>query len=222
MFLTRLRINPARRGARALLVSPQKMHAAVLAGFADPPVGASGSRVLWRVDEDDRHTVRLYVVSPDRPDLSHLVEQAGWPTTEPWQSRPYDGLLQSLAKGQQWAFRLTANPVRSRRRTAESERSQPFGHVTVAQQLGWLTDRAERGGFTIVGNELGEPNLLVHRRRMWRFTRVRGERPVTINAVTFDGVLEVTDPEALRRTLTAGLGRAKGYGCGLLTLAPVG
>lgn len=37
--------------------------------------------------------------------------------------------------------------------------------------------------------------------------------------VTFDGRLEVTDPAALRRTLTLGLGKAKAYGCGLMTLA---
>jgi CRISPR system Cascade subunit CasE len=38
--------------------------------------------------------------------------------------------------------------------------------------------------------------------------------------VTFDGRLEVTDPDALRRTLTQGI-RAKAYGCGLITLAPL-
>jgi len=42
---------------------------------------------------------------------------------------------------------------------------------------------------------------------------------VTLVTVTYDGLLEVTDPDALRRTLTRGLGRAKAYGCGLLTLA---
>lgn len=39
--------------------------------------------------------------------------------------------------------------------------------------------------------------------------------------VTFDGRLEVTDPAALRRTLTQGIGKAKAYGCGLITLAPL-
>ncbi|MFD5550034.1 type I-E CRISPR-associated protein Cas6/Cse3/CasE, partial [Streptomyces goshikiensis] len=42
---------------------------------------------------------------------------------------------------------------------------------------------------------------------------------VPLVTVTFDGCLEVTDPAALRRTLTLGLGKAKAYGCGLMTLA---
>jgi CRISPR system Cascade subunit CasE len=43
---------------------------------------------------------------------------------------------------------------------------------------------------------------------------------VTVTRVTYDGRLRVVDPDALRRTLTAGLGKAKAYGCGLMTLAP--
>ena len=38
--------------------------------------------------------------------------------------------------------------------------------------------------------------------------------------MTFDGSLTVTDPEKLRHALSNGIGRAKGYGCGMLTLAP--
>jgi CRISPR system Cascade subunit CasE len=45
-------------------------------------------------------------------------------------------------------------------------------------------------------------------------------KPVNVVTVTFDGRLEVTDPDALRRTLTQGI-RAKAYGCGLITLAPL-
>ncbi|MEV5086000.1 type I-E CRISPR-associated protein Cas6/Cse3/CasE, partial [Streptomyces sp. NPDC056159] len=53
---------------------------------------------------------------------------------------------------------------------------------------------------------------------------VQGGRraPVSLVTVTFDGRLEVTDPQLLRRALTQGIGKAKAYGCGLLTLAPLG
>jgi CRISPR system Cascade subunit CasE len=37
----------------------------------------------------------------------------------------------------------------------------------------------------------------------------------------FEGRLLITDPDALRAALVTGIGPAKGYGCGLLTLAPV-
>ena len=66
-------------------------------------------------------------------------------------------------------------------------------------------------------------NLLVSLvdRRVENFVRVKGEdkRPVTLKLATFQGTLKVTDPRALRSALANGIGRAKGYGAGLLTLA---
>ena len=70
MHLSRIQINPARRGGRRLLGSPQAMHAAVLASFPDGE-GDRG-RVLWRVDRDE-HRVWLYVVSRPVPDFGHIV-----------------------------------------------------------------------------------------------------------------------------------------------------
>ncbi len=42
---------------------------------------------------------------------------------------------------------------------------------------------------------------------------------VTLTTVTYDGILQITDADAFRRALTNGIGHAKAYGCGLLTLA---
>jgi len=219
MFFTRFQINPTRRGARKLLASPQAMHAAVLAGFAQPDGHTrEGCRTLWRLDRSD-HQILLYIVSPGEPDLAHLVEQAGWPTTETWQTRPYHGLLSSLDKGQRWAFRLTANPTHEGRPPGGTTDTKRFGAVTVEQQREWLTRRAENAGFTICHQTDGELNLVVHQRNTLAFTRIRGQRPVTLVTATYDGVLLVQDPERLRNTLTNGLGHAKAYGCGLLTLA---
>ena len=44
---------------------------------------------------------------------------------------------------------------------------------------------------------------------------------VTINRTVYEGVARVTDPDALRHALVAGIGRSKAYGCGLMTLARV-
>ena len=214
-------MNTARRGARKLLASPQAMHAAVLSGFPRPEDHTrDDARTLWRLDQQHRQTL-LYIVSPTAPDLTHLVEQAGWPTsTEGWQTRPYDRLLGSLDKDQQWAFRLTANPVRTGRKTDTSPTTQRFGQVTAAQQIEWLTSRAERNGFTVARQDDGELNLRSYNRQVHRFGRNRGERPVTLVTATYDGVLEVTDPNLFRRVLTQGIGHARAYGCGLLTVAP--
>src|SRR5699024_12826792 len=50
----------------------------------------------------------------------------------------------------------------------------------------------------------------------------RGERaPAAPVTATFERRLRATDPDLLRTTLLSGLGPAKRYGCGLLTLAPL-
>lgn len=222
MYLTRFQINTVRRGARKLLASPQALHAAVLAGFPSREDHTTdGARTLWRLDTSPNKQTFLYIVSPSRPDLTHLVEQAGWPTTETWQTRSYDSFLDSLEKGQRWAFRLTANPTRSGRRSDKSPDTQRFGAVTVAHQTEWLTKRAEKNGFSINHQADGQLNLVIHQRRTLTFKRNHGERPVTIVTATYDGVLTVEDPIVLRRTLTCGIGHARSYGCGLLTLASV-
>ncbi|MEV8311827.1 type I-E CRISPR-associated protein Cas6/Cse3/CasE [Streptomyces flavidovirens] len=254
-FLTRFRVNTARPGARRLLSSHQSVHAAVMSSFpallptdSAGPGQADAPRVLWRLDHNARAEVFLYIVSPDRPDLTHLVEQAGWPAaaTDPstpgWQSRPYTPLLDRLTQGDTWAFRLTANPVHHIRRK-DGEPTKRTAHLTPTHQKGWLLERQDRCGFRILEKPADKRllpsgttyqkrehhgdryELTVRDQRAVSFTKHRQadaskQRPVSLVTVTFDGHLQVTDPDALRRTLTQGLGKAKAYGCGLMTLAP--
>jgi CRISPR system Cascade subunit CasE len=223
-WLSRVELNPARRTSRGVLGSPQSMHAAIMAAFPGQLSARSSQRVLWRLDPAPG-VVRLYVVAPEEPDFTHLVEQAGWPTlSTTWQTRDYEPLLAKLTAGQPWAFRLTANPARSRR-AAEGAETQRYGHVTVAQQQGWLASRAAAAGFDLVpatGTDGGgDPadGVVVRDRSTMRFRR--GEGTVTIARATFEGRLIVKDADVFRQTLVGGIGPAKAYGCGLLTVAPV-
>ncbi len=214
-FLSQVPINRSRRGAHKLLGSPQAMHAAVMASF--PPSAHDGSdRVLWRVDESGNATY-VIVVSPHRPDFTSLIEQAGWPMSdqEPWVTRDYQQLLVRVADGGTWRFRLQGNPVRSPKAIGK-----PVPHVTADQQREWLISRAERHGFSIPSHSgddgISAPQVVVSNRRTRKFRR--GDATVTIATAQFDGLLVVRDAESFRRCLVAGLGRAKGYGCGLLTI----
>lgn len=219
MYLSRMELNPARRGAQKLLANPQAMHAAVLAAF---PHGTE-SRPLWRIDRD-RDGVKLYVLSSGRPSFEHLQEQAGWSEQMTWESRDYAGLLARLQVGQQFAFRLTANP--SHVVTDSEGRKRRFAHVTIEQQTRWLVERADTLGVRFLpatGTEAedvkgADAAVTVTERGTVRFPR--GGQTVTLGTARFDGLLEVANVDALRRALLAGVGRGKAYGCGLLTLAP--
>ena len=232
MYLTRFRINTARREGRELLGSPHRMHAAVNMSFPDPPSrDGSGPRVLWRIDRNSSAEVLLFVVSPRRPDMTHLVEQAGWPAAETpgWQTYDYSTFLGRLTQGSKWAFRLTANPVHKIRRK-DDEPTKRTAHITPHHQMAWLLAQQKRAGFVVLEKpeakrllpEGDELQLIVRDKRDLRFAKVSEGRTVQLMTVTFDGRLTVTDPGLLRRTLTQGLGKAKAYGCGLMTLAPLG
>ena len=113
MHLTRFEIDPVRRGARHLLASPHRLHAAVLAAFPESSEEESEGRGLWRLDEG-RHDVVLYIVSLGKPDLTHLVETVGRPIYG-WRTRCYLPFLDRLTTGERWAFRLRASPVHNAR-----------------------------------------------------------------------------------------------------------
>ncbi|MEU0650271.1 type I-E CRISPR-associated protein Cas6/Cse3/CasE [Streptomyces umbrinus] len=244
-YLSRIRINPLRAESRKLLASPRALHAAVQGGIPSPP---TEERTLWRLDADNPHRPHLFVLTTDKPDWTHLVEQAGWPAAdgEHYALRDYAPLLQQLATGRSFAFRLTANPVQNTNRPdkptprqqqrieAGERRSFRLGHRTAAAQLNWFLTRTTRWGFDIptaphldeTRDHDGEPPRDVRittrqRRAFGKGTLTTKEAHVVMNAVTFEGSLRITDPALLTERLLTGIGPSKAYGCGLLTLAPL-
>ena len=219
MFLSRMFLNPRRRDARRLTADPQAMHAAVMSAF--PPDAHDAGRVLWRID-DDADRLSLFVVSPTMPSFDHLQEQAGWSNQPTWDVRPYAQVVDRLMKGQEYSFRLAANPVRIV--TGDDGVKRRHAHLTAPQQLSWLIDRSDRLGVefpSATGLLEGEPSIAevaVTGREQLRFRR-QGH-PMTLTRVRYDGQLRVVDPAALRAVMIDGIGKGKAYGCGLLTLAP--
>lgn len=228
MYLTRMPLNAARWETRRLMASPYRLHAAVEAAFPPGMVTSDGDgRVLWRLDKrtDKPQAFWLYIVSPEKPDLTHVVEQAGWPVHERlWETKDYRPFLDRLENGQRWEFRLKANPVRKvrkdkGRRPDESVVGTLQGHVTVEQQVEWLVSRAEAHGFELPFDANEKPAVIVSQRNREVFRR--GSDEVTLSTAVYDGTLTVTDADLMRAALCQGIGRAKGFGCGLLTIAPV-
>lgn len=231
--LTRVYINRQRRGGSRLLADAQSMHAAVRSAFP-PDLDESKSRVLWRVDHHEHHSV-LYIVGPEEPVVDHIVDQAGWPS-RPGESVVYDRFLDGIMKGQRWRFELVANPTYSV--YEQGKRGKVKAHVSAAHQLDWLYKKAPGCGFALAPpieeKSTNEPASnwsvfdapQVTERWTDVFQRDKGRnrrsQPVRIAKARFAGTLEVVDAAALRSCLQLGIGRGKGYGCGLLTLAPCG
>jgi CRISPR system Cascade subunit CasE len=183
-----------------------------------PALAHAEGRVLWRLDRDNSHQPLLYVLTPLPFDFTHIAEEAGYPTLDPaFETLPYDRLLARITLGSEYVFRLTANPVHHGRGASQAEISHRFGHVTVKQQLDWLTSRAASHGFAIPASSVGKPEVVLRDRRTVRFRR-NGSGQITLATATYEGRLQVSDVNLFRDSLTHGIGPGKAYGCGLLTL----
>ncbi len=233
-YLSKIPINPLRRGAQRLLRSPQALHAAVLGGLATQPVA---ERVLWR-DERDGPACHLLVLTQSQPSWEHLVEQAGWAGSPSGGALTRDlrPLLDLIVKGREFSFRVRANPTQSLKKPEHPTASQQrvsedrartrgtrVGHRTIEHQLRWFVEQgggpASRWGFTVNEDGISSVNLL--EREHISFSKGQGSHRVTLDRVTYGGTLTVVEPDRVRQVVLGGLGGAKAYGCGLLTLAPV-
>ena len=205
MYLSRAELDPTRRSTMIALNSPQKFHGAVENSFL-----GERRRRLWRLDTLGEK-LYLLLLSEDIPDLTGLCAQFG--TGAPPETRSYEPLLERVTPGSCWQFRLTSNPTRSQKNPTDPQaRGLLKPCYLEVEQEDWLMEQAGKHGFTVQ-----EGAFRVTRKLTYHFSK-EGKRPVTLLAVTYEGVLQVTDPEAFKAMLCQGIGRGKAYGLGLMTI----
>ncbi len=207
MILSRVELNPVNRATLRLLSSPHCIHGAVESCFP-----GERKRRLWRIDPLNGKWY-LLILSDEEGDFSKMAFQYGFPGEEgSVVSKPYDPFLDRLNEGMKLRFRLKANPVRSDFKQAKGGRGKVRA-LTVEQQGEWLISRAEKLGFSINPEEFE----VIHSE--WQHFAKNRKHKVSMKTATFEGVLTVVDGEAFRKTLVDGVGRAKAYGCGLMTVS---
>lgn len=109
-------------------------------------------------------------------------------------------------------FRLRANV--SRRRASDRKR---MGILNMNEQMDWLHRKSQSSGFDLISASITDCPGMVYSTR---------EDPdykiplIAITPVTFEGSLRVRDSALFDQTLRSGIGPGKGFGCGLLSLAP--
>lgn len=225
MFLSRLHLNPRSRQVRRDIVDCHQLHRTVMVAFPDLDGGRAGASILHRL-ESDRNPAVLYVQSALEPRWDVLP---GGYLHQDWMGdavpavRPLDAAWGALRAGQQLRFRLLANPVQ-RLRTDDRSSGPRVPIRDPQQQLEWLARKAERGGFTLLSTREDSAVPAVQAveagARHGRRVHNEGKRRLTFAGVLFDGRLQIDEPDAFRRTLREGLGPAKAYGYGLMSIAP--
>jgi CRISPR system Cascade subunit CasE len=248
-FLSKIHINPARKTGREMLRNPHLVHGMVLHGIPGEPTGERTLWRLDSPNPYRPHLLVLTDTKPDWTHITEQAGWPQ-SDSEHFAIRDYNTLFAHLATGREFAFRLTANPVENtmtpvkptaaqqRRRAAGETRGFRISHRTAAHQLDWLLRRTDTCGFTIPPARTATPapglgetptpasDVRIVAREQRRFhKKTNGSdakgRLITLTTVTFEGRLAVTDPAVLRDKLLTGIGPAKAYGCGLLTLAPL-
>lgn len=162
----------------------------------------------------------FYMVSKDAPQsVNGLLAQ----------SKAYDP---KITAGSQFAFDLRVNPTVAKRdpnkkhsakhdvlllanREAKQGELSPQQKAANIKQVAdnWLLSRCEQYGFSI------DPQAFLHdRHEVHRFVKAKSKHSVNISSLDYHGLLTVQNVELFRKTLFEGLGRARGFGCGMMMI----
>lgn len=202
MHLTRLTLDPRSAQTRRDLGDAYEMHRTLARAFAadaqSPPV-----RFLWRLEAGNSAWATPVV-------LVQAAVAADWSVLQAlpnYLQRPIESKCLMLEEwvegGGRYRFRLQANPTVTRQ-------GKRYGLVGEAEQLAWLGRQGERHGFSVEAALVTASDVLASR---------KGEGLISVQRVCFEGVLQVKNLEAFSRALVAGIGPAKAFGCGLLSVA---
>lgn len=210
MYLSRIKLNMSLRKTMQAMAAPNLFHGAI-----ESAEKGERTRKLWRLDTlyDVQY---LLILSENIIDFSTVALQFGYGSE--YECKKYDGLLERIANGSKWQFRLKANPtVQTKKYFTEKGRGKVLAHITTAHQEEWLKRRSEKNGFS-----LSEGEWLVTESRWYVFKKNKEQKSkVKLLSVTYEGTLTVTDAEAFKKALVNGIGREKAFGMGLLTIAGI-
>lgn len=212
-YLSRVEIDYKKPKSQIDLKSVGAFHNWVEQSFPEEWGNRERSRKLWRVDVL-RGKHYLLIVSDSKPDLRRLETYGVAGTAS---AKNYDKFLNSLINGMRMQFRVTLNPVVSISDTpdARTSRGRVVPHVTYAQQMNFLLDRAQKLGFSLNENE-----FTVIERGYSLF--MKSVKPIRLSKAVYQGVLTISDADVMRKTLVEGIGKKKAYGFGMMTVIPLG
>jgi len=225
MYLSRGFLNPISRAVRADLADVASMHRTILRAFPDDsgvsPRKANG--VLHRIDEDpQRGRFVLLVSSGTRPDFTRLPEgyfldlsdEFTLATGENPAVREVSEERGRIRRDDCFVFRLLANVTRRVETKSAPDGTRSNGRRVPVRgdgaRLAWLSRRATSAGFGVE-----DVRMLEVQSRSGRDS----DGLLTFSGVQFDGRLKVADVDAFRTILAGGIGPAKAYGFGLLSVA---
>ncbi|MCK9530040.1 MAG: type I-E CRISPR-associated protein Cas6/Cse3/CasE [Gammaproteobacteria bacterium] len=214
MYMSRVTLKKASwDGALSRVATGYGVHQALWRLFDEDP---NARRDFLYRQETEQNLPRFLIVSQrvpaDREGLWHVETKEYHPR---------------LAAGQLLSYSLRVNPVVTRQDEAgrshrhdvvmDFKRHHPEGSNRLSQAervqqsvWQWLEARAGKAGFSAKQRDFRAEGYRQHE------LRKKGGQRIRFSTVDCAGLLTVTDPDVLTRSLFNGIGPAKGFGCGLL------
>jgi len=207
MHLSLLEVDPRSHIARTWLGNPYRVHQRLLMAFPNADPG----RVLFRI-EDEWAPPRIIVQSEAEAEWAAAFGDFAV-LASPVQQKT---LSIDVAAGDVLQFRLRANPTKRLSAGCPGKKvdGARVGLFKEEDQRAWMERKASSAGFELLFVEVRPLSTIVSRKNPAK-DRARQSHL----AVQFNGRLRVTDPRELEEAVRCGVGSAKAYGFGLLSLA---
>ena len=186
--------------------NPYEIHRAIWRLF---PEDADAERdYLFRVEQSGQQQAEVLLQSCREPNERNvpgikLLAKRGYPL--------------DLKVGQRLRFLLIANPVKTI--NDENGRLNAKGEVKKCR-VPLINEEEWRVWLERKLGGCAELETLIAEKRLpLNFRKAKEKRVGKIQPVSFQGVLAVQDPSAVRDLVATGIGPAKAFGCGMLSLA---
>ena len=162
---------------------------------------------------------QYYLLSEIAPLTNHelfLVE------TKPYQPK--------LTVGMKLIFSLRANPVvfKNGKRSDVMMNAKYLAkqqgldnEIKIRQNeaaINWLIKQSESRGFSLSTTDGQQLDCTLINYTQEQFIKKSNLKPITYSSVDYQGVLTVTDVDLFLNTIYQGVGKSKGFGCGLFLL----
>jgi len=225
MWLTRLPLNLRSREVMRDLGDVQSMHSRLMSLF--PQSDGEGARrsfqVLYRVEDAGDQPLQVLLQCALEPSVvglpSDYLREAGGG----YGCTSLLPLIERMTAGAPFIFRLRANTTKKIHSFDSDGTRRKNGTRVPIKDLeleAWALRKLEQAGLEVIDSQggrqlkaVGEPN---------RFGFKPGGTKLTLASTLFEGLVAVRDADLVRLTLEQGVGAAKAYGFGLLSLAPAG
>jgi CRISPR system Cascade subunit CasE len=208
MFLSKLSLDPKHAQVQSEVANRYELHRTLTAQF--PGKKRKDIGLLYRIELPDQYRfqpITLLIQTQIEPDWRNIYDRDM--LIKPPQVKVF---TTNFSKSEKFYFRLLGNPT-ARRKQPDGSRKR-VGLYDREDQQDWILRKAQYGGFKVLSLQLTDYGLI-------ESSKKKNNQTFHIKhlAVKYEGLLQIIDTDKFTKSFVTGIGSAKAFGFGLLSLA---